>query len=166
MRPVFELLNRRHNRQGFSCSEDSLNSYIRTVALQDARRHIAVCYVLCDADSTSTDFIGYYTLGAHSLRLASLSPEESRKLPRYPFVPVALLGRMAVDDRWQGHGYGADLLADAVKRSERSEIAVYALVVDAISESAAQFYEHFGFRRTEDDHRRLHLPLHVPSQPN
>lgn len=162
MTPAFELLTRRHNREGFSCSEASLTFYIRQNALQDATRHISACYVLYDTDSPAADIIGYYTLSAHSLGLASLSPDETRQLPRYPFVPVAILDRMAVDDRWQRKGYGADLLTDAVKRSQRSEIAVYALVVDAIGDRAAQLYEHFGFRHTEDDNRRLYLPLHVP----
>ncbi len=162
MTPAFELLTRQHNRQGFSCSEDSLTNYIRQSALRDADRRVSVCYVLRDRDSFTADIIGYYTLSAQSLQLTSLSPEEIHRLPRYPFVPVALLGRMAVDTRWQGKGYGADLLADAVQRSRRSEIAVYALVVDAISDAAARFYEHFGFQPTHEtnkDNRRLYLPL-------
>ncbi len=163
--PAFELLTRQHNRRGFSCNEDSLTTYIRQHALRDADRRISACYVLRDRSSATADIIGYYTLSAQSLQLASLSPDEVRRLPRYPFVPVALLGRMAVDARWQGKGYGADLLADAVQRSRNSEIAVYALVVDAINDTAAAFYEHFGFHRIHqwspapEDSRRLYLPL-------
>lgn len=154
---TFQLLRRDHDRSTFSCSEASLAAYVRQQALQDAKRGIAACYVLCDDQSPA--IIGYYTLSAHSLRLTSLRPEEVRKLPRYPYIPVGLLGRMAVDDHWRGHGYGADLLANAIKRLERSEIALYALIVDAIHETAAAFYQHFGFQRTTDDPLRLYLPL-------
>lgn len=155
--PTFQSLTRDHHRADFSCSEASLTAYIRQQALQDVKRGIAACYVLCG--NQSLDIIGCYTLSAHSLRLTSLQPEEVRKLPRYPYIPVGLLGRMAVDDRWRGRGYGADLLADAIKRLERSEVALYALLVDAIHETAAAFYDHFGFRRTVDDPLRLYLPL-------
>jgi hypothetical protein len=42
-----------------------------------------------------------------------------RKLPRYPLIPVTLLGRLAVDWRHQGKGYGGFLLADALFRAVR-----------------------------------------------
>jgi GNAT superfamily N-acetyltransferase len=76
-------------------------------------------------------------------------------------VPAALLGRLAVSQAAQGQGIGSMLLADAVKRtlSVSTDIAIYALVVDAIDEGAQRFYEQFGFLLLSGERRRLFLPL-------
>ena len=62
-------------------------------------------------------------------------------------VPTILLGRLAVDARYQGHHIGAQLLRDAILRAQSiaSELGARALVVDPIDESAAAFYRHYGF---------------------
>jgi predicted GNAT family N-acyltransferase len=66
-----------------------------------------------------------------------------KRLPRYPSVPVARLCRLAVDQD-RGRKLGSALLWDAIQRSSRSEIAVFALVVDAKDDQAAAFYHHHG----------------------
>jgi GNAT superfamily N-acetyltransferase len=88
---------------------------------------------------------GFYTLSAASVALSDLSPEIVRKLPRYPVVPAALLGRLAVARNCQGKGLGGVLLANAVLRAARSEMGVFAMLVDAKDEGAQRFYEHYGF---------------------
>ena len=84
----------------------------------------------------------------------------SRKLPKHP-VPAALIGRLAVADVAQGQGVGNMLLADAIKRTlaVSDQIAIYAMVVDAITDDAEGFYKQFGFTRLGDDRPRLFLPL-------
>jgi predicted N-acetyltransferase YhbS len=69
-------------------------------------------------------------------------------------IPVVLLARLAVDQRWQGHGNGGRLLVDAMKRCVQGgrEFGARAVVVDAIDEAAIAFYKHFGFRQL-DGHR-------------
>jgi ribosomal protein S18 acetylase RimI-like enzyme len=67
------------------------------------------------------------------------------RLPRYPAVPVARLGRLAVDQADQGRRLGSAMLWDAITRAARSEVAVFALAVDAKDERAAAFYRHHGF---------------------
>jgi hypothetical protein len=68
-----------------------------------------------------------------------------RKLRRYPLIPAMLLGRLAVDQRYRGLGYGRFLLADALFRAVRSEIASFAVVVQAKDEAARRFYERESF---------------------
>lgn len=68
-----------------------------------------------------------------------------KQLPRYPSVPVARLGRLAVDWNFRQQRLGAALLWDAILRATRSEIGVFAVVVDAKDEAAKAFYRHFGF---------------------
>ena len=74
-------------------------------------------------------------------------------------VPVARLGRLAVDREWQGQRLGGALLWDAVVRAQRSEVAVFALAVDAKDDAAEAFYRHHGFTAFGSLSRQLILPL-------
>jgi GNAT superfamily N-acetyltransferase len=84
----------------------------------------------------------------------------AQKLPKHP-IPVALIGRLAVTHPAQGCGIGKMLLIDAIKRtlSVGDQIAIYAMVVDAVNGNARGFYEQFGFVRLSDNSSRLFLPL-------
>jgi len=98
---------------------------------------------------------GYYTLSATAVNVGKLPVQTARKLPRYPLVPATLLGRLAVDRRYQGKGYGRFLLADALFRSVRSEIASFAVIVDAKDENARRFYERESFLPFPDQPMKL-----------
>lgn len=91
--------------------------------------------------------------------LADLPASTGKKLPRYPTVPAVRMGRLAVDQTFKGLGLGGALLADALGRTARSEIAAFALMVDAKDEAAAAFYRHHGFIGLLDGARTLFLPL-------
>src|SRR6185436_20911918 len=117
--------------------------YFREQVTQDVRRRATACYVALDVATAKV--AGYYTLAAASVALTDLPEPLTKRLPRYPAVPVARLGRLAVDQAYRGRQIGAGLLWDAAQRAARSEIAVFALVVDAKDESAVRFYRHHGF---------------------
>lgn len=102
---------------------------------------------------------GYYTLSATALRLGDLPTETSRRLPRYPLVPATLLGRLAVDRRFRGQGRGRFLLADALFRAVRSEVASFAVVVDAKDEAARRFYERESFLPLPEQPIKLFRPM-------
>jgi GNAT superfamily N-acetyltransferase len=102
---------------------------------------------------------GYYTLSATGVKLTEFPADITRKLPRYPLVPATLLGRLAVDQNYQGRGYGRFLLADALFRAVRSEIASFAVVVDAKDEAARRFYERESFLPLSDQPLRLFRPM-------
>lgn len=102
---------------------------------------------------------GYYTLSATAVKLADLPDQTARRLPRYPLVPATLLGRLAVDRRFQGKGYGRFLLADALYRVARNEIASFAVIVDAKDESARRFYERESFLPFADQPMKLFRPV-------
>ncbi len=101
----------------------------------------------------------YYTLSATAVRVGELPEQVTRKLPRYPLVPATLLGRLAVDRRHRGKGYGRFLLADALYRSLRSEIASFAVIVDAKDDTARRFYERENFLPFPDQPMKLFLPM-------
>jgi GNAT superfamily N-acetyltransferase len=152
-----EPLGDEHDRSGFRSGSAALDRYFQTQASQDLRRRIATCFVA--VSRSAGDIAGYYTLTATSVALSDLSPAIVKKLPRYPVVPAALLGRLAVAQSHQGRGLGGVLLADALKRSARTELGVFAMVVDAKDESARRFYEHFGFTLLSGEGKRLFLPI-------
>src|SRR5579863_1175457 len=117
---------------------------------------MAAPFVLLLRDGT---IAGYYTLSSTSVQLAELPAHTVRKLPRYPLVPATLLGRLAVDRRHQGKGYGRFLLADALYRAVRSEIASFAVIVDAKDDIARRFYERESFLPFPDQPMKLFRPV-------
>lgn len=122
----------------------ALDRYLREQAGQDARRRVAAPFV---ASTDGATVLGYYTLSATSVQLAEVPEALARKLPRYPRLPATLLGRLATDLTARGVGLGRLLLVDAMMRSVRSEIASFALILDAKDETAASFYERESFIR-------------------
>jgi len=149
-------LDATHDRVDFNSGVEPLDRYLREQVSQDIRRRIAACFV---ALTDEQRIAGYYTLASASLMLADLPASTSKKLPRYPTVPAIRMGRLAVDRAFAGQGLGAALLADALDRAARSEIAAYALMVDAKDDSAAAFYKHHGFISLPDSPLTLFLPL-------
>ena len=149
-------LNGAHDRTTFNSGSEPLNKYLREQVSQDVRRRVAACFV---ATTDGRRIAGYYTLASASLLLADLPASASKKLPRYPTVPAVRMGRLAVDQAFKGLGLGGALLADALDRAVRSEIAAYALMVDAKDEAAAAFYRHHGFIALPDSPFTLFLPL-------
>lgn len=152
-----EVLTSHHDRNEFSCGVEALDRYFVERVTQDVRRRVTACYVV--VDSVTEDVAGYYTLAAAAIPLSELPEATIKRLPRYPSVPVARLGRLAVEHTYQGRQLGATLLWDAVTRALRSEIAVFALIVDATNEQAETFYRHHGFLSFGDSSRQLLLPL-------
>lgn len=151
-------LDAAHDRAAFSSGAVPLDNYLRQQASQDIRRRVASCFVALTPDSA---IAGYYTLATAGLLLADLPPDLRKKLPRYPTVPVVRMGRLAVGAQFKGHGLGGALLADALARCLRSDIAAYAMVVDAKDESAKAFYLHHGFIAAPEAAMLLMLPLAV-----
>lgn len=150
------LLDSSHDRSLCDSGSPPLDRYLREQATQDIRRRVAACFV---ALTDKQRIAGYYTLASASVPLLDLPAEAARKLPRYPAVPAVRMGRLAVDLEFKGQGLGGALLADALDRAVRAEIAAYALIVDAKDEAAAAFYRHHGFIALPDSPLTLFLPL-------
>jgi GNAT superfamily N-acetyltransferase len=156
-----EPLAPHHDRNGFSSGVDSLDRYLRTQASQDVQRKANGVFILVEPEKPET-VLGYYTLCATGLPQGDVPAAARKHVPRYPLVSATLVGRMAVMAARQGERLGALLLADAVRRAcvSASTVGSSMLVVDAINERAAGFYEGNGFVRLPDS-MRLVLPMHV-----
>jgi len=159
-----EPLGRRHDRTAFHCGAEALDLYLKQQARQDADKRVAAPFVAVRLPDTVV--LGYYTLSASVLTLTDLPDEMARKLPRYPQLPVTLLGRLAVDQSTKGQGLGEHLLLDALHRSlaHADQIAAMAVVVDAKDESAAAFYRHYGFIPLQTQPSRLFVPMRSIAQ--
>ena len=136
--PRVEALGAHHDRASFSSGIEALDKYLWTQAAQEARKNISAPFLLVLSDGSIG---GYYTLSSTAVKLSELPAPWARRLPRYPLIPATLLGRLAVDLRQRGKGYGRFLLADALLRAIRSEIASFAVLVDAKDEATRRFCE-------------------------
>lgn len=154
-----EALAAHHDRDSFTCGVDSLDRYLRTQASQDIRRKANGVFILAGLDQPNV-VLGYYTLCATGLTQGDVPAVARKHIPRYPLVSATLLGRLAVSEARRGERLGSILLADAVQRAYASAAVIGSsmLVVDAISERAAAFYEGNGFVRLPDS-LRLVLPM-------
>ena len=110
-----EPLGKKHDRVVFSCGIDALDTYLQKRASQEAKKKIATTFVM--VESLTSEVIGYYSLSATNILFTDLPDETARKLPKYPNVPATLLGRLAIDSRYQGRG-----ILSILKRTERSDI--------------------------------------------
>ncbi|WP_412033585.1 GNAT family N-acetyltransferase [Mesorhizobium sp. BH1-1-5] len=150
------MLGPLHDRNSFESGAEPLDRYLRLQAGQDARKNIAAPFVLVTPNGA---IAGYYTLSSTAVNVGEWPAETVRNLPRYPLIPATLLGRLALDRRHQGKGYGRYLLADALHRSLRSEIASFAVIVDAKDENARRFYERESFLPFPDQPMKLFRPM-------
>ncbi len=144
------------DRSTFCSGSEPLDRYLHEQVRQDIRRKVTACFT---AISTDGSIAGYYTLASAGILLGELPPEIIRRLPRYPSVPAVRMGRLAVHHEFQSIGLGGALLADALRRVTQSEIAAFAMIVDAKDDKAAAFYRHHGFIETISRPSVLFLPM-------
>lgn len=145
-----------HDREDFDCAEPALNDFLRCYARQQAAKDFNRTYVAVEDDAPR--ILGFYSLSAGAVDFRNL-PAQLR-LPRYP-IPVARVGRLAVDRRERGQGLGGMLLRHALRLSATlaEQIGLHAVVVDAKHAEAAAFYAHYGFQPFQDSDLKLFLPL-------
>lgn len=131
-----------HEIEQFNSGTVPLDGWLKRRARQNEAAGASRSYVIAEGRRV----IGYYSLAAGSVLHSTATGRVRRNMPDP--VPAALLGRLAIDQRWQGRGLGSALLRDAVLRviGAAGTIGVRALLVHAISEEAKSFYEHWGFR--------------------
>jgi GNAT superfamily N-acetyltransferase len=151
------LLDKTFKKSEFSCGKQPLDDYLHQFAKQDAQKDISRTFVLPDGNKIK----GYYSLSSSSIPREHV-PEEfikKHKLPRYTSLPTVLLGRLAVDKKYQGQKLGSLLLFDVFKRCYEANLAIaaFALVVDALDSEAFEFYKKFGFIPL--DSQKLFLPM-------
>jgi ribosomal protein S18 acetylase RimI-like enzyme len=150
------------DRAGFSSGVEPLDRYLKSQAGQDMRRRVSNCFVAMP-DGAAT-VAGFYTLAAASIPVHDLRNDDTRRLPRYPVLPAALIGRLAVDQGFRGRQLGAALLFDAILRALRAEPAVLTVIVDAKDDTASAFYRRHGFQPFAKRPSSLYLPIETAAK--
>ena len=135
------LLAMNHQLDDFACHVDSLNDWLKKRAYQNQLSGASRTYVVLEGKRV----VGYYCLASGALELSDAPPQVRRNMPNP--IPVAILGRLAVDKSFQGQGLGVALLQDAVVRTAQAGgiLGIRGLLVHALSSEAKAFYEHHGF---------------------
>lgn len=145
------------DRREFESGAPELDRYLREQAGQEQRRNVSRCFLALVTDTQ--EIAGYYTLAATSIVATDLPDDVTHRPPRYPQLPAVLIGRLAVASRHQGRKLGEGLLSDAFRRAHAADIASAIVLVDAMDDRAAAFYQRFGFSPLPTALRRLQLSL-------
>ena len=154
-----EFLASHHDRASFDCGKEPLNRFIRQQARQNATRHLGVTHVVVE-EPESSQIQGCFTLVTRTVE--STEVPSKKKLP-WGAIGVILLGRLAVDLKFQGRRLGQRMLLRSMAEVKRAaqRIGIYALVLDTIDSEAKQWYLglDFGFQEFPEDPERLFVPV-------
>ena len=148
-------LTAEHKISDFESGIDQLDEWLKRRAIRNEETGASRTYVVCAGDRV----VGYYAIASGAVAQENATGKIRRNMPEP--VPVMVLGRLAVDRRYQSRGIGQGLLRDAVLRIvQASEIAgIRAILVHAISEEARAFYETFGFVSSPVDSMTLMITV-------
>jgi GNAT superfamily N-acetyltransferase len=132
-------------RSGFRSGNIDLDRFFQRYAGQNQfRHHIGTTYIAVQGDQ----IVGFATVSSGELAAETLTKALRRRLPAYP-VPILRLARLAVDERFQGHGIGRLLLRSmlGLALEMRDRVCFAGVVVDA-KPDAVDFYAALGFTPT------------------
>lgn len=144
-----------HLLEAFSCGQEPLDAWLKTRARRNERDGASRTYVVCESEAV----VGYYALAVGAV-IANQAPGKVRRNMPDP-IPVMVLARLAIHQTWQGQGLGAGLLRDAILRTlQAADIGgIRALLVHALDDQAARFYQHHGFMPSPIDPATLMITL-------
>lgn len=155
-----QLLSAEHDTSAFACGEAALDTWLRTEGLAAQKKGTSRVFALVEEADPNHRVLAYYTLSAHVIEREQLTARLGRGMPAQ--LPAILLGKLAIATSHQGSGLGGQVLAEAIARVAHlsDQVGFRYLVVDALHEQAAIFYEHYGFTRVPTP-QALRLVLRV-----
>ena len=138
----------------FDCGEESLNTFLTEHLKRQHRGKFLRAYILATREEKPR-VLGFYTLSGSCFEKAYLPSKTQQKRVPYKNVPSVTLGRLAIDKRVQGRGFGELLVTHAMKTVYLASFAVgiHGLFVEALNEKAKDFYLKLGF-----------IPLHAENE--
>jgi GNAT superfamily N-acetyltransferase len=142
----------------FDCGESALNEWLQKYAWQNHTSGAARIYVAIDAEPRR--IAGYFCLSAASAEYAGAPTRVGKGLARHP-IPVVLIGRLGVDQRYQGQGLARFLVREAFQRTINiaDTIGVRAVMVRAKDDSLSAFYEKLGFESSVTESRLMFMTI-------
>lgn len=145
---------------GFCCGTPSLAEWLKRRAMANQVSGASRTYVVTDLGEGGDRVVGYYCLASGALAVVDAPGAVRRNMPDP--VPMAILGRLAVDGVWAAKGLGVALLQDAVLRTTQAAdiLGVRGLLAHAVSTQAKAFYEYHGFKASQTQPMTLVLSIH------
>ena len=143
-----EPLTAAHDVSGFTCGKPTLDHWLKTHALSNQQKGFTAVLVVHEAFRV----VGYYGLAPTAV-IPSVLPRAIRTGQPPDPVPCLLLGQLATDSGWTGRGIGTGLVKHALERCVAAAelIGGRALMVNAVDQDAAAFWQRRGFLPSKDD---------------
>jgi GNAT superfamily N-acetyltransferase len=150
-------LDTSHDFSKFDCGKQVLNDWLRNTA-SGSEGTTARTYVVCIENRV---VVGYYCISTGSIERKALPAKFKRQQGIPNQIPVAIIGRLAVDFSYKRIGLGHDLLSDALKRvaSAAEIIGIRAVLVHALDEESVPFYTEHKFQHCPTGDRTFFLPI-------
>ncbi len=165
-RTVIEPLDpARHDRAAFSCGVTQVDNFFRRTANKLTKAGHVRTFVMTAADG---GLIGFYAVNAHAIDYTDLPERFARDRPSHGSIPAAYISMIGVDGRYQGQGYGGDLLIDGLMRLLRASdaLGIAVVMLDVLDcgdpEKVAKrlaLYTDYGFRPLPSHPLRLFMPM-------
>ncbi|HEU0067326.1 MAG TPA: GNAT family N-acetyltransferase [Sphingomonas sp.] len=155
----------KHDRATFSCGIAQVDNFFRRTANKLAKVDNIRTFVMV---GPKRELIGFYATNAHAIDYAELPERFARDRPSHGNIPAAYISMIGVDGRFQGRGYGGDLLVDCLARLTRAAdaLGIAVAMLDVLDcgdpEKVAKrlaLYTSYGFERLPSHALRLFLPI-------
>ncbi|WP_321447327.1 GNAT family N-acetyltransferase [uncultured Cohaesibacter sp.] len=153
----------KHDRTAFSCGVEQVDNFFKKTANKLAKAGNLRVYVMTDNEGA---VIGYYALNAHSIDYQDLPKKFARTRPSHGYIPAAFIAMIGVDQKYAGHGFGGDLLVNALTRVEQAadEIGIGVVLLDVLDDGMPEsierrlaLYQRYGFQPLPSNPLRLFL---------
>lgn len=153
-------LTEAHELKRFRCGAETLDQWLKRRARANQVSGASRTYVVAEGIRV----VAFYCLSSGALDLADAPGALRRNMPDP--LPMAIMGRLAVDLDWQRKGLGVALLHNAVLRVGQAAaiMGIRSILVHAISAEAKVFYQRYGFAASLRHPMTLVLSLRVPSR--
>ena len=150
-----EPLSDTHELNDFVCGVASLDDWLKRRARANQISGASRTFVVAD----NRRVIAYYALASGGIAVQSSVGRFRRNMPDP--IPVAVLGRLAIDRSQQGRGLGRALFRDCAQRVAHAAdtLGIRGIVVHAISDQAKAFYLALGFDPSPSDPLTLMVTL-------
>jgi len=147
-----------HDLSAFDCGRAEITDWLHKKALKAGDTDTAKTYVVCRG---TKKVVAYCSLAAGGVAHSQIPNSLARNAPDP--IPIIILARLGVTSSEQGQGLGRALIAEAMRRAAQASkiIGARAMLVHALDESLAAYYESLGFRRVSDGAQTLYLPMKI-----
>jgi len=168
--PEFVLADHtQHNLKTFNCGKPDMDTFLSRFAVKNMQIGLSRTWVLPvvseDEPTYKSKVAAYYTLASSTVSRDEIPTDKN--LPGYP-VPVVLLARLAVDERYKRQRLGEKTLITALRKSVAltdTGLPALGIILDVLNDDALRFYQHFEmFEPFTDNPMRLFVSMHTLAQ--